>query len=137
MMLHNPPLTIVATVPMVDALNANKGGHWGSTSPKVKVLREQGGWLMREKHKGRNHYFERCHINVRVLFPNKDRNRDTMNYYPTSKAHVDGFIDAKLAANDHEGIVIGPHLWPTRELSGIRGVAKFIYTIHHLDSTYE
>lgn len=137
MMLHNPPLTIVATVPMADLLNANKGGHWTKSSPKVKALREAGGWLMREKHKGRNPYFERCHINVRVLFPDKSRDRDTMNYYPTSKAHVDGFIDAKLAINDHEGIVIGPHLWPTAELSGMPGFAKFIYTITHLDSTYE
>ncbi|QGZ17190.1 RusA-like Holliday junction resolvase [Arthrobacter phage DrYang] len=137
MMLHNPPLTIVATVPMVDLLNANQRNHWANSSPKVKTLREQGGWLMRERHKGRNYYFERCHINCTVYFPAKDRNRDTMNYYPTSKAHVDGFIDGKLAPNDHEGFVIGPHLWPTAELSGIRGVAKFVYQITHLDSTYE
>ncbi|AYD81587.1 RusA-like Holliday junction resolvase [Arthrobacter phage KBurrousTX] len=133
MMLHNPALTIMVTIPMTKALNMNKGMHWSKESPIIKELREQGGWLMREKHKGRNPYFDRCHVNAWVYFPDESRRRDTMNWLPTAKALQDGFVDGKLAPDDNERFVIGPHLWPTYELSGIKGMLKLRFEITHLE----
>lgn len=120
----------MATIPLADTLNQNAdtGGHWGPKHPKVKDLRERGGWLFREHHKGMAPRFERCHVTATLAFPDRIL-RDTMNWYPTAKAMVDGFADARMVSNDNAKHVIGPHLWPADELSGTKGMLHIRFTI--------
>lgn len=49
---------------------------------------------------------------ARFRFPN-NRRRDTGNLYPTIKAIVDGFVDAKVLVDDCDGVLFGP--WLTRQ----------------------
>lgn len=46
---------------------------------------------------------------AKFRFPSNHR-RDSGNLYPTIKAIVDGFVDAKVLVDDCDGILFGPFL---------------------------
>jgi hypothetical protein len=52
---------------------------------------------------------------------------DAMNFYPTAKAIVDGFIDHGMCADDSNEFVEGPFLFP-----GPKGAAALILTVREL-----
>ncbi len=112
------------------ALNLNKERtqFWAKNADKIALLRDQGTWLAREHLKGRKHLFGRCHVQVWLAFPDRIE-RDSSNWYPTAKAMVDGFTDAKMWPNDNDKWVVGPHLWPADRLGAKRVVEmRFLLT---------
>lgn len=52
-------------------------------------------------------HYDRAHITVAYRFPD-NRRRDVQNLQPTSKAIVDGLVDANLIPDDDDAHIVGP-----------------------------
>ena len=52
-----------------------------------------------------------------------NRRRDANNYWPTAKAAIDGFVDAKLLPDDDHLHLVGPDM-RIDESHGTRGIVK-------------
>lgn len=90
-------------------INQERSLHRMAIARKVALLREQGGWLGRSTHRGRDPLFTRAKVDVFLSWSVK-RDRDPANWYPMVKAMVDGFTDACLWTDDNYKHVAGPYL---------------------------
>lgn len=101
-----PTFRIVCDQPQT-WLNSNRvRGHWATTDPLRRYWRDLGVTLTRKAMKGRPS-FER--VQVVFTFHRADRREfDPGNLAPTSKAFLDGMVDAGLVPSDTWRHVVGP-----------------------------
>lgn len=125
-------LVMETRVSTPNALNANQERKMGfrKRAKIVKLLREQGGWLGRSHHTGRNPLFHRARIDVYLSW-STNRRRDTANWAPMAKAMTDGFTDARLFPDDNTKHVEGPFLHPSGR-SGRPGVLEVQFVLTEL-----
>lgn len=113
-------------------LTANQRLHWSHRAASTSVLRAKAKIAARQVA----FHYEHALIDVLITPPDR-RRRDTHNLYPTVKAHIDGFVDARLIPDDSWKHLDGPHLHmaegttrptPAERTQGIRPWL-FSYTI--------
>lgn len=96
-------------LPPLPLININKPGHFRAAAPKKAALRKAGkSAILRLEIP----HMTRARI---VCFVTRDVNGpkekwDPANWYPSAKAVVDGFIDAKLLPDDSVKHVLGPDM---------------------------
>jgi crossover junction endodeoxyribonuclease RusA len=97
--------TTIVIEPPCDFLNANKKLHHQPRAKLVKAWREAAcAAVLAGFHPD---YYERAHITVTYRLSN-NRRQEVSNLQPTSKAIVDGLVDATLIPDDDDLHVIGP-----------------------------
>lgn len=95
---------IRVVIPSVCVLNLNqREGHWASTAKRTRTIRT----LSLMAARGREPFTEPVRIVAYLHFAD-NRRRDPDNWAPTTKACIDGFVDAGLLADDDHKHVIGP-----------------------------
>ena len=78
-------------------LSANQRLHWAVRMRRVEALRGWGGWLARDAGVPRL----RCAVATVVVHPGmRTRRIDPSNYADTSKALIDGCVDAGVLVDD-------------------------------------
>jgi crossover junction endodeoxyribonuclease RusA len=87
-----------------EVLSMNAQTHWTNTHRQIQALRERGATAARTARPEMPH-FGKATVCVYMLFPDK-RRRDIQNYNKTTKALIDGFVDAGLLPDDDS-----THLW--------------------------
>lgn len=91
--------------PPADFINANDRPHYHAKAKLTKAWRQAACVAVRA---GFHPYrFELARVVVYYRFPN-NRRREVSNLQPTSKAIVDGLVDALLLVDDDDKHVIGP-----------------------------
>lgn len=90
-------------VPAAYVLNANQRLHWAKRSRRTRAIRTIA--LMAAR--GRAPFPEQVRIIAHLSFAD-NRRRDPDNWAPTTKACIDGFVDAGLLVDDDHKHVIGP-----------------------------
>lgn len=105
-------------------LNSNDRDHWRVTSPIRAEWRRLAAVAAAEA--GLPQGLARVRIDGLVV---KERGGtyDAMNFYPTAKAVVDGFIDHGMCTDDSNEFVEGPFLLP-----GGKGPAALVLTVTEL-----
>ena len=96
--------------PPCEFINANDRLHWKRRNMRTQTWRVAAGvQTVRAPAWERNGgiAYERAHITVSYRFPD-NRRREVSNLQPTSKAIVDGLVDAGLIPDDDDTHVIGP-----------------------------
>lgn len=79
-------------------MNANqRHGHWSERSGPTKLWRDAAKVLA---HQARIPALDRVTITATVHRPDRRRNADAHNRYPTVKAVVDGLVDAGVLPDD-------------------------------------
>lgn len=79
-------------------MNANqRHGHWSERSGPTKLWRDAAKVLARQ---ARIPALDRVTITATVHRPDRRRNADAHNRYPTVKAVVDGLVDAGVLPDD-------------------------------------
>lgn len=117
------PGAITFTItPPADFINANDRPHHHAKAKLTKAWREQAALsvpklrpIVRPGLHGalavlagfEPNTFARAHVIVSYRFPN-NRRREVSNLQPTSKAIVDGLVDAGVLPDDDDRHVIGP-----------------------------
>jgi crossover junction endodeoxyribonuclease RusA len=116
--------TTVAIEPPCAFINANDRHHHHAKAKLTKAWRQAA-----EAAVGFDpYYYERAHITVAYRFPTNHR-REVANLQPTSKAIVDGLVDAGLLPDDSDDHVIGPDNRRERP----NGPARVTVTITHAE----
>lgn len=128
MAVRTDPLVIPLAVRDTINQNAIKGANGHKVGKLVSPLRDMGRQFFRA-HFGpgfskQNPAFQHVHVRAMVQWPDNIL-RDTMNWYPTGKALVDGFTDGGLVTDDNYRHLVGPHLFTDDVLSGKRGLCLF------------
>jgi Holliday junction resolvase RusA-like endonuclease len=103
--------TVLQVLPPADYINANHRLHFHAKNQRTQAWRTAAkvaalAWASEK--------YERAHIQVAYRFPTNHR-REVANLQPTSKALVDGLVDAGLLPDDDDRHVIGPdnrREWP-------------------------
>jgi crossover junction endodeoxyribonuclease RusA len=95
----------LAVPPGMELLNANERLHWAVRAKRTKALREWAGWEARRQR------LPHCEtIGVRVTVRPGVRTPtarfDPPNWAGTSKACIDGLVDARVVPDDG-----APHVW--------------------------
>lgn len=98
------PSHIVAFTAPARWLNANGRTDRRRQTPDRQQWRDAGAIYAKAGHLPR---FERVHILALLRFPNAIR-RDPNNWAPTTKAVVDGLVDAGVLADDSSRQIEGP-----------------------------
>jgi Holliday junction resolvase RusA-like endonuclease len=91
--------------PPADFINANQRLHHHAKAKLTKAWREAAG--LHAKYAEDYRQYDRAHITIAYRFPN-NRRRETSNLQPTSKAIVDGLVDAGVIPDDSDEFVVGP-----------------------------
>lgn len=86
-------------------VTANRLGHWRTRAKKVRHLRDTTHVWARACLKPPG---ERCRIVMTYGWTGPGRVRDAGNLQPTSKACVDGLVDAGIFPDDNDKYVEGP-----------------------------
>lgn len=97
------PLTMQFQPPTI-YLNSNDRIHFQVRATRTRAWRETA-WVYAKVN--RLPRLEKARIVVTYGFPNR-RRRDVGNLYPTSKAIVDGLVDAGVLDDDDDTHLIGP-----------------------------
>lgn len=102
------PTTVITLTPPAKFINANDRLHHMVKAKLTKAWRDAAymavlGIPLRD----RPHDMHPAHITVAYRFPN-NRRRETSNLQPTSKAIVDGLVDAGVVPDDSDQYVVGP-----------------------------
>lgn len=104
--LDTPRAAIVLTFEQpADQLNMNKVEHWRRKAAKVKAWRERAGWAAppaRLSSSPLPRSIVQLDLPVRTL----NQRRDPSNWAPTTKAVVDGLVDAGLWPDDTGDYVV-------------------------------
>jgi hypothetical protein len=126
-------VTLQTRITTGNALNINQERKMGfrARARIIKLLREQGGWLGRSTHRGRDPLFQRCQVDVHLSWSTK-RDRDTANWYPMAKAMVDGFTDACLWTDDNYKHVKGPFLHHDKDAQAPAGMVLVRFELTEL-----
>jgi len=104
-------------------LNSNDRDHWRVLSP----IRAEWRRLAAEAAAGvLPQGLGRVEI-TGLIVKERAGTYDAMNFYPTAKAIVDGFIDHGICADDSNEFVEGPFLFP-----GPKGSAAVVVTVREL-----
>lgn len=104
-------MTRIELTPPAPFINANDRLHFRVEAKLTKAWR-QAAFVAAKSAKLPP--MERVRIVVHYRFPNNLR-RETSNLQPTSKALVDGLVDAGICKDDRDEIVTGPdnrREWP-------------------------
>jgi len=94
---------ITMAIPRHLLLNSNQRLHWAAKADKTKALR----WRGKAAALSVAERYDRAHLTVHVHWPD-NRRRDEQNLAPTTKAIIDGFVDACLQPDDNGDHLIGP-----------------------------
>lgn len=104
--LFDTPDSLILKVPAPEKyMNANdRPPHWAVKAKQTKAWREAGyaAALTASLPK-----IDKAHI-VATLFFHDSRQRDPNNYNPTTKAILDGMVDAGVFVDDNWKHVVGP-----------------------------
>lgn len=85
-------------------LTSNQRPTWPEKARITRGLRDLAGWTTRSK---RLPTIERAHIVAYIQYPTRAK-ADPNNCHPTTKALVDGCVDAGLFPDDDHTHVVGP-----------------------------
>jgi hypothetical protein len=105
-------------------LNSNDRDHWRVVHPIT------AGWRANAKQAAELASLPQGLTRVRIdglVVKERAGKYDAMNFYPTSKAVVDGLIDFGLCEDDSNEFVEGPFLLP-----GPKGPAALVLTIREI-----
>lgn len=105
-------------------LNSNDRDHWRVTHPIT------AGWRANAKQAAELAGLPQGLVKVRIdglVVKERAGTYDAMNFYPTSKAVVDGLIDHGMCTDDSNEFVEGPFLLP-----GGKGAAALVLTIREI-----
>lgn len=105
--------SIIVDLPRAQVINANHRLHHFARASRTKVLRELTAWAA---HKT-GPVSGKVHILATYYYPDKRWPRDEANLFPTTKACVDGLVDAGVLAEDDHHHVIGPDTRICREIA--------------------
>lgn len=95
----------LAVPPGMELLNANERVHWAVRARRTRVLREWAHWEARRQRLG--HYETiGVRVSVRPGVRTPTARFDPPNWAPTSKAVIDGLVDAGVVPDDG-----APHVW--------------------------
>ena len=119
-----PGPTVITLEPPCAFINANDRLHHYAKAERTRGWRKLTAALTTTSNA---RPYDRAHITVTYRFPTNHR-REVSNLQPTSKAIVDGLVDAGLLPDDDDLHVIGPdnrREWPN-------GPARVTVTIEEL-----
>jgi hypothetical protein len=105
-------------------LNSNDRDHWRVTHPIT------AGWRENAREAAAASGLPQGLVKVRIdglVVKERAGLYDAMNFYPTSKAAVDGLMDFGLCTDDSNEFVEGPFLLP-----GGKGAAALVLTIREI-----
>ena len=108
--------TTFTLTPPCDLISANGRLHHHVKAPLTRAWRQLAAATINAGFYPDR--YERAHITVYYRFPTNHR-REVSNYQPTSKAIVDGLVDALLIPDDSDNHVVGPDNrrdWPNGPL---------------------
>jgi crossover junction endodeoxyribonuclease RusA len=97
--------TTIVLEPPCDFLNANQRLHHFKRNDLTQTWRKAAAKALNELFEP--YHYTRAHIVCTYRFPTNHR-REVSNLQPTSKAIVDGLVDAQLIPDDDDTHVIGP-----------------------------
>jgi|GEM_PF-715921 len=118
--------TMTLTVHATNLLTANQRAHWAVRARLTRTLRHAAAISARAQG---IEPMRRAHLTVHVSWPDR-RRRDVHNVMPTIKAIVDGLVqDAGVLPDDDDTHLTGPDLRVTAEMSGLRGVTRFVLVL--------
>lgn len=86
-------------------LNANDRLHYRTQNDRTQAWRRAAAAAINAGF--HPYHYKRAHITVHYRFPN-NRRREVSNLQPTSKAIVDGLVDANVLPDDDDKHVVGP-----------------------------
>lgn len=95
--------TTIVLEPPCALINANDRLHFQAKAKLTRTWRD----LARLSARGTLTGFHHAHITVTYRFPTNHR-REVSNLQPTSKAIVDGLVDAGVLVDDDDDHVTGP-----------------------------
>lgn len=98
-------MTFIAFTPPADFINANDRLHHMAKAKLTRAWREAAGLVA--KYAPDYRQYDRARIEIGYRFPT-NRRRDVQNLQPTSKAIVDGLVDAGVLRDDDDLHLIGP-----------------------------
>lgn len=105
-------------------LNSNDRDHWQVLSP----IRAEWRRLAAEAAADAGLPLGLGRVNITgLVVKERSGTYDAMNFYPTAKAIVDGFIDHGMCTDDSNAFVQGPFLFP-----GPKGPASMILTVREI-----
>lgn len=119
-------VTITVTVPANLWLSSNDRRYWAEKAQRTKLLRRLGFFEARSQARG--HHIERANVSIAVSYPRAGR-ADPPNVYPTVKALMDGFTDAKLWYDDDSEHVIKTSFVRHPHTSGQKGVHVLYFDV--------
>lgn len=93
--------TLILDPPPAPFINANQRLHFHAKAALTKAWREAAYVSATART------YDRAHITITYRFPTNHR-REVSNLQPTSKAIVDGLVDAGVIKDDSDEYVIGP-----------------------------
>jgi crossover junction endodeoxyribonuclease RusA len=99
-------MTIIVLEPPADLINANHRLHYQAKAKLTKAWREAAEKAIDGLGCHRPIY-DSAHIVIGYRFPTNHR-REVANLQPTSKALVDGLVDAGVIPDDSDDYVTGP-----------------------------
>jgi crossover junction endodeoxyribonuclease RusA len=100
-----PRRTTLTLEPPCDFLNANQRIHHHQKADLTRTWRAAAAAAVNAGFHPEP--YQRAHITITYRLPN-DRRREVSNLQPTSKAIVDGLVDAQLLPDDSDRQVVGP-----------------------------
>lgn len=98
-------MTTIVFAPPADFINANDRPHHMAKAKLTRAWREAAA--LYAKHAEDYRTYDRARVVVSYRFPN-NRRREVANLQPTSKAIVDGLVDAGLLPDDSDDYCVGP-----------------------------
>ena len=101
--------TLTLTIPaLCDWINANDRLHWAEKARLTRIWRHAAHGAVLRQHKG-----ARFDVPVRItvtIHKTRAGRYDVSNLSPTSKAIVDGLVDAGVIPDDSNEYVVGPDM---------------------------
>lgn len=99
--------TTITLEPPAKFINANDRLHFHVKNELTQAWRNAARIAVLTLRQPLLPKYDRAHIVVAYRFPD-NRRRETSNLQPTSKAIVDGLVDAGVVPDDSDQYVVGP-----------------------------
>lgn len=97
--------TVITLTPPAKFINANHRLHFHAKNELAQAWRTAAAKAVKAAFT--TLYYDRAHITVAYRFPTNHR-REVANLQPTSKAIVDGLVDAGVLPDDDDMHCVGP-----------------------------